>query len=66
MQDEFHARLWEAHHDRFSESFDSMLRKAAARLRGVPYLAERVAGQVAIALTAVALASSLTLTTGLA
>lgn len=66
MQDEFHGRLWEAHHDRFSADVDSALRKAAARLRAVPFVAERIAGQILVALAAVSVASTLTLTTGLA
>ena len=55
MRDEMDARMWNAHHDQFSEWVDSGVAAAAARLRKLGTLAFRVPGQLLAAVAAVGL-----------
>lgn len=66
MRDEFDGRLWEANHEAFSAAIGGALAAAAARLRTVPHLAERVGGQLLLVVAASGIAATLSLGTAVA
>ena len=55
MRDELDGRIWNAHHDQFSEWIDGGVAALGARLRGSAPLARRAPPQLLAALAAVGL-----------